>query len=55
MLAAPGWAYPLGVGLRPNFSKPDPSQTKKTGLDFLGFLRPIRGFSMGYEQPNQKM
>jgi len=24
------------------------------GLDFLGFLRPIRGFSMGYEQSKLK-
>jgi hypothetical protein len=53
---------------RPNFSKPDqarPRKTKKkTGkiklgfswifLDFLGFLRPIRGFSIGYEQSGRK-
>ena len=25
------------------------------GLEFLGFLRPIRGFSMGYEQPKAKI
>jgi len=28
----------------PSQTKAGPSQTKKTGLDFLGFLRPIRGF-----------
>jgi len=32
-----------------------PSRSKKMGLEFLGFLRPIRGFSMGYEQPKAKI
>src|SRR5208337_1558673 len=31
-----------------------PSRSKKTGLDFLGFLRPIRGFSMSYAQSKSK-
>src|SRR5208337_504843 len=37
--------------------KPDqakPSQTKEMGLDFLGFLRPIRGFSKGYEDSKEE-
>ena len=38
----------------PSRTKASPSRTKKTGLDFLGFLRPIRGFSMGYEQSKSK-
>src|SRR5271169_1776562 len=41
----------------PNFSKPNkarPSRTKKMGLDFLGFFRPIRGFSMGYGKSKSK-
>src|SRR5208337_1793702 len=38
----------------PSRTKASPSRTKKTGLDFLGFVRPIRGFSMGYEQSKQK-
>ena len=38
----------------PSRTKVSPSRTKKTGSDFLGFLRPIRGFSMGYEQSKSK-
>jgi uncharacterized peroxidase-related enzyme len=37
-------------GQWPDSSKPDqikPSRTKESGLDSLGFLRPIRDFSMG--------
>ena len=53
---------PGANGRRPNASgqippsrtKASPSQTKQTDLDFLGFLRPIRGFSMGYEQSKSK-
>jgi len=26
----------------------NPSKTKEKGLDLLGFIRPNRGFSMGY-------
>ena len=46
-----------GRRLKPNFSKPNqirPSRTKIMGLDCLGFLRPIPGFSMGYEQSKSK-
>ena len=38
----------LKASPKPNQTRP--SQTKKMALDFLGFLRPIRGFSMGYGQ-----
>src|SRR5208337_1375205 len=38
----------------PSRIKAFPSRTKETGLDFLGFFRPIRGFSMGYEQSKSK-
>jgi len=38
----------------PSQTKAGPSQTKKMGLDFLGFLRPILGFSMGYGQSKAK-
>jgi hypothetical protein len=27
-----------------------PNKTKQNGLDFLGFIRPNRGFSMGYTE-----
>src|SRR5271165_4482067 len=39
----------------PSRTKSRPSRTKKMGLDYLGFLRPIRGFSMGYGQSKSKM
>src|SRR5271165_157789 len=39
--------------ISPSQTKPGPSRTKRMGLDCLGFLRPIRGFSMGYEQSKQ--
>jgi len=38
----------------PSRTKASPSRTKKTGLDLLGLFRPIRGFSMGYEQFKSK-
>src|SRR5208337_49448 len=38
----------------PSQTKAGPSQTKEIGSDFLGFLRPIRGFSMGYEESKEK-
>ena len=38
----------------PSRTQSRPSRTKKMGLDCLGFLRPIRGFSMGYEQSKTK-
>jgi hypothetical protein len=31
-----------------------PNKTKQKSLDFLGFIRPNRDFSMGYEQKNKK-
>ena len=43
------------VQIPPSQTKARPSRTKKKDLDFLGFLRPIRGFSMGYEQSKQKL
>src|SRR5208337_4671711 len=36
--------------ISPSRTKSGPSRTKIMGLDCLGFLRPIPGFSMGYEQ-----
>ena len=39
----------------PSRIKASPSRTKKTGLDFLGFLRSIRVFSSGYEQSELKI
>jgi hypothetical protein len=32
----------------------NPNKTKQKSLDFLGFIRPNRGFSKGYEQKNKK-
>ncbi len=40
--------------ISPSRTKSRPSRTKKMGLDFLGFLRPIRGFSRGCEQSKSK-
>jgi hypothetical protein len=34
----------------PNKAKENQIKTKEKGLDFLGFLWPIRGFSTGYEE-----
>jgi hypothetical protein len=31
-----------------------PNKTKQKSLDFLGFIRPNRGFSMGYDEKNKK-
>src|SRR5271165_7421915 len=39
----------------PSRTKSRPSRTKKMGLDCLGFLRPIRGFSTGYRQSKLKI
>jgi hypothetical protein len=33
-----------------NSSQANPNKTKQKSLDFLGFIRPNRDFSMGYEQ-----
>jgi hypothetical protein len=37
-----------------NFSQANPNKTKQNCLDFLGFIRPNRDFSMGYGQKNTK-
>jgi hypothetical protein len=31
-----------------------PNKTKQESLDFLGFIRPNRDFSMGYDEKNNK-
>jgi hypothetical protein len=33
----------------------NPNKTKQKSLDLLGFIRPNRDFSMGYEQKNKKI
>jgi hypothetical protein len=33
----------------------NPSKTKQKSLDFLGFIRPNRDFSMGYARKNKKI
>ncbi len=38
----------------PKSDQPRPRKTKEKDLDFLGFIRPIRGFSMGYGQTQSK-
>jgi hypothetical protein len=38
----------------PNKFQGKPNKTKENCLDFVGFLWPIRGFSMGYEGKNKK-
>jgi hypothetical protein len=37
-----------GFNLRANFVQINPNKTKQKSLDFLGFIRPNRGFSTGY-------
>jgi hypothetical protein len=34
--------------LDPKQNQASPSNSKQKGLDLLGFIRPNRGFSMGY-------
>jgi hypothetical protein len=43
-----------GFNQRANFVQANPNKTKQKSLDFLGFIRPNRDFSMGYEQKNKK-
>jgi hypothetical protein len=38
-----------------NSVQANPNKTKENCLDFLGFIRPNRDFSMGYEQKNKKI
>jgi hypothetical protein len=45
---------PRGFNQSANSFQTNPNKTKQFSLDFLGFIRPIRGFSMGYEQKNKK-
>jgi hypothetical protein len=40
---------------RANSSQANPSKTKQNSLDFLGFIRPNRDLSMGYERKNKKI
>jgi hypothetical protein len=54
---ARGRQYNLGVSRRQiNPSKPqtNPNKSKKKRLDWLGFIRPNRDFSMGYSGKNKK-
>jgi hypothetical protein len=37
-----------------NSAQANPNKTKQKSLDFLGFIRPNRDFSMGYGQKNKK-
>jgi hypothetical protein len=37
-----------------NSVQANPNKTKQKSLDFLGFIRPNRDFSMGYERKNKK-
>jgi hypothetical protein len=37
-----------------NSFQANPNKTKQKSLDFLGFVRPNRDFSMGYERKNKK-
>jgi hypothetical protein len=37
-----------------NSVQANPNKTKQNCLDFLGFVRPNRDFSKGYEQKNKK-
>jgi hypothetical protein len=39
---------------RANSAQANPNKTKQKSLDFLGFIRPNRDFSKGYEQKNKK-
>jgi hypothetical protein len=43
-----------GFKQRANSLQAKPNKTKQNCLDFLGFIRPNRDFSMGYEQKNKK-
>jgi hypothetical protein len=45
-----GAKYNLGA----NSVQANPNKTKQKSLDFLGFIRPNRGFSMGYGRKNKK-
>jgi hypothetical protein len=38
-----------------NSDQTNPNKTKQKSLDFLGFIRPNRDFSMGYERKNKKI
>jgi hypothetical protein len=38
----------------PSPTKPDQGKPRKKSLDFLGLLRPIRGFSRTYGQSKQE-
>jgi hypothetical protein len=38
-----------------NSSQANPNKTKQKSLDFLGFIRPNRDFSMGYDGKNKKI
>jgi hypothetical protein len=38
-----------------NSLQANPNKSKQKSLDFLGFIRPNRDFSMGYEQKNKKI
>jgi hypothetical protein len=56
-----GAGPPPSLRLRPGFNQransfqTNPNKTKQKSLDFLGFIRPNRGFSKGYEQENKKI
>jgi hypothetical protein len=39
-----------GFNQRANSFRANPNKTKQKGLDLLGFIRPNRGFSMGYRE-----
>jgi hypothetical protein len=43
-----------GFNQSANSFQTNPNKTKQNCLDFLGFIRPNRGFSKGYKQKNKK-
>jgi hypothetical protein len=43
-----------GFNQSANSDQTNPNKTKQSCLDFLGFIRPIRDFSMGYKRKIKK-